>query len=314
MIKMTEENKGKRLDLFLVELYPEKSRSKLQAFIKNGSVLINKKTTTPHYSLKEGDELDVNLKKKIKKEKVEKIVMSAIKPEIIEENEEFIVINKPSGIIVHGGVQIKEKTLVDFLIKKYPEIKNIGEDAYRPGIVHRLDKEVSGLMVVARTQESFLSLKKQFQKRQVIKEYTALTFGKISKNEDEVSFRIDRAASGFKMAAMPLTVKGEENTAGRDALTRFEVMKRYFHFTLVRVNILTGRTHQIRAHFSAYGHPLVGDDLYGTKKTRILNKKYNLGRVFLVSNSLSFKTLKKEKKEYNIELPKELKNFLEKIK
>jgi 23S rRNA pseudouridine1911/1915/1917 synthase len=248
-------------------------------------------------------------------------------PEIIFEDENYLVINKPAGLIVHGGPGIKEKTLVDFLLKKYPEIKNVGEDSLRPGIVHRLDKDASGLMVITKTQSAFLSLKKQFKERDINKKYLALVHGKIRKDYDEINFTIKRAEKGYKMAALPLNVdkllvrktpksRDRGNIEGlfkaKPASTTFQVLKKFVNYTYVEIMIKTGRTHQIRVHFFAYGHPLVGDNLYSSRKTREKNKKLNLGHVFLVASQLSFCNLENKKINFSIDLPEELKNVLPK--
>jgi len=243
--------------------------------------------------------------------------------EILFEDEDVLVINKPSGLIVHEGDNTEEKTLADFLVGYYPKLKGVGEDDKRPGIVHRLDKEVSGLMVVAKNNESFQSLKKQFKTRTIKKEYTALAFGKVSKDEGEILFPIVRAKSGHRMAALPLSPGKEKKRPSnrdrgnldareksREAITKFVVEKRWPHFTLLKVRIKTGRTHQIRVHLSAYGHPLLGDDLYATPKTKVRNQKIALGRIFLVAQTLRFKGLDGEKQEYKIDLPPVLSKFL----
>ncbi len=236
------------------------------------------------------------------------------------ENKNYLVINKPSGLLVHGAPHIKEPTLVDQLLKKYPDLARVGEDPDRPGIVHRLDKEVSGLMVIPKTQDAFDNLKKQFQARTVNKKYTALVYGKIEKDEDEINFPITRSSKGFKMAAKPFTAKGEVSKDGKQAITEFEVKKRFINYTLLKIKIKTGRTHQIRVHLLAYAHPIVGDNLYSTKKTREKNtclrrqEKINLGRIFLVADELSFVDMKGEKQEFKVGLPEELKSFLKQIK
>lgn len=246
-------------------------------------------------------------------------------PQVIKDTKDYLVINKPAGLTVHGGAGIKEATLIDWLVKKYPPLKKVGDDPLRPGIVHRLDKEVSGLMVIAKTPASFLSLKDQFKNRQIIKEYIALVYGQIAKDEGEINFPIRRAQSGYKMAALPIMDKGlieKTRLSGRDsgtndallnsraALSLFKVLKKYINYTLLQVRIKTGRTHQIRVHFAAYGHPLVGDNLYSTKKTRVKNKKINLGRIFLFSKHLAFSDLKGLDQEFELELDQDLKTFL----
>lgn len=228
----------------------------------------------------------------------------------IFENEEFLVVNKPAGLLTHGTESSDEETLAGQLLKDYPEIEKVGEDPTRPGIMHRLDRHVSGLLVIAKNQASFYNLKEQFQKRTIQKHYTALVYGKVSKDEDEINFPIQRSSKGYKMAALPATDNGQPNDNGRKATTEFFVKKRYINYTLLDVKIKTGRTHQIRAHLAAYGHPIVGDDLYGTKKTKIKNKKLNPGRIFLTAYKLSFLDTENKKHTFNIELPEELKNFL----
>lgn len=250
-------------------------------------------------------------------------------PVIIFENKDYLIINKPAGLIVHGGTGITEPVLTDWLRTKYPKIENVGDDPIRPGIVHRLDKEASGLMIIAKTQEAFDYFKKQFQKRKVTKKYLTLVHGKIFKDEDTITFPIRRSKDGYKMAALPVssetisdknkpnnrdrgTLKAQEES--KEAITEFCVLHRYINYTLLDVKIKTGRTHQIRVHFYAYGHPLVGDPLYWTKKTKTKNEKINLNRLFLVAKELSFKDLNGEKQKFSIEIPESLETFLEKTK
>jgi len=249
-------------------------------------------------------------------------------PEIIFEDDDYLVINKPAGLAVHGGGNIKEETLADLLIERYPEIISVGENPERPGIVHRLDKDVSGLMVLAKNNDSFESLKAQFKKRDINKQYLALAHGKIENDEGEINFPIKRSRDGYKMAAMPLNAvdlltrrspksRDTGNIAGvfkaKEAVTLFKVKQRFVNYTFLEVKIKTGRTHQIRVHLFAYGNPLVGDNLYCTKKTKTKNEKVNLGRVFLMASELSFSDLQGEKREFSLELAPELKAFLPKF-
>jgi len=199
-------------------------------------------------------------------------------------------------------------------LDKYPEIKNVGDDPFRPGIVHRIDKEVSGLVVVAKTNDFFECLKKQFQKRTVKKGYVALVYGRVAKDEGTINFPIKRASSGHKMAAMPAVSRGEKNAAGKAAITEFAALKNFVNYALLKINIKTGRTHQIRAHMAAYGHPIVGDNLYGTAKTRKKNEKLGIDRIFLFADELAFDDLAGKRKEFKIAMPEELKDFLRKVK
>jgi len=254
---------------------------------------------------------------------------------IVYENEDYFIINKPAGLTVHGGTHIKEKTLVDFLLEKYPDLKNVGEDPDRPAIVHRLDKEASGLMVIPRNNKSFEYFKDLFKTRKIEKEYIALVHGKLSKDEDVIDFPIKRSSQGHKMAAVPqskdysameendeidktLSNRGRGNIKAleksRQAITEFFTIKNLINYTLVRVKIKTGRTHQIRVHFSAYGHPLLGDSLYSNKKSKVKNAKVNLGRIFLEACRLSFIDPQGEKQEFKINLSSELEEVLKKVK
>jgi 23S rRNA pseudouridine1911/1915/1917 synthase len=242
-------------------------------------------------------------------------------PEIIAETPDYLVINKPAGLAVHGGGNLKEPTLADWLIARYPKIKSVGDDPARPGLVHRLDKEVSGLMVIAKNNKSFLSLKSQFKDREVNKEYIALVHGRLAADSGQIDFPITRSKSGYKMAAIPTktvdllsrrhpTGRDQGNITGwfrsRQALSEFTVLRRFVNYTLVRVKIKTGRTHQIRVHFFALGYPLVGDPLYYTKKTKTKNQKVNLGRIFLIADHLDFLDLSKKSQSFTIDLPAEL--------
>ena len=248
-------------------------------------------------------------------------------PIIIFEDENYLVIDKPAGLAVHPGGNIKGATLRDWLLNHCPEIKTVGEDEERPGIMHRLDMDVSGLMVIAKNQKSYQSLKKQFQDRKVIKEYIALVHGQVSKDEDLIDFPIKRSKDGYKMAALPkntatlLTRRAPKNRdqgnlegffKAKESITEFSVLKRFVNYTLLDVKIKTGRTHQIRVHLYAYGHPLAGDPLYFTKKTKVKNEKLNLGRVFLFAKKLSFKNLEGQLLNFDLEMPKDLENKLPK--
>lgn len=249
-------------------------------------------------------------------------------PQIIFEDNNCLVVNKPAGLAVHHGGNIVGTTLTDLLVLRYPSIATVGDDPERPGIVHRLDKDVSGLMVITKTQEAFNNLKAQFQKREINKQYFALVYGKVEHDEGEINFPIKRAKDGYRMAAMPLNAvdllvrrnpksRDKGNIAGvfkaKEAITSFKVIRRFVNYTYLEVKIKTGRTHQIRVHFYAYGHPLVGDTLYFTKKTKVKNEKLNLKRVFLMASRLSFYSLDGEKKDFSINLDPELESFLPKF-
>jgi len=301
-IKKSESDQ--RLDVFLASKL-DLSRSQAQKQIKQGVVLVNDKVENSHYKVQAGDKIKILSATKQENKKTKSALP---KFKTIAETDDYLVINKPSGVIVHGGEGITEATLVDALEKKYSQIKKVGDDSRRPGIVHRLDKEASGLMIIAKNNKTFEHLKKQFQKRAVAKQYYALIYGTLDTEHDEINFPIARSAKGYKMSARPA------NQEGRQAVTEFEIEQKFINYTLLDVKIKTGRTHQIRVHLSAYGHPIVGDNLYATKKTREQNKKLNLNRIFLHAYTLGFNDLQGEWQEFKIQLPSELKLLLKKVK
>ncbi|MBI4812344.1 RluA family pseudouridine synthase [Candidatus Falkowbacteria bacterium] len=315
IFKITIKHAGERLDKFLANNLSNLSRNQIQKLIKEGGITVNDKPATPHHALKDNDIIYI-LKQKSEISEQAKPAPNQMLPriDVIADTKEYLVINKPAGLITHGAPHIQEITLADVLLKQYPLLEKIGENRARPGIVHRLDKEASGLLAIAKSQGSFENLKKQFQKRTVDKKYIALVYGPIIKEEGIINFPLKRAANGHKIAAIPATIKGKLSSEGREAVTEFKVIKKFINYTLLEIKIKTGRTHQIRAHLAAYGHPIVGDNLYGTPKIRLKNKKINLGRIFLAANELSFTDLSGERKNFKIDLPQDLKNFLNTIK
>lgn len=316
---ITTEQAGARLDVFLAER-TEHSRSQWQKAIKAGSVTVNEKTVAPHHKLRTDDAVAVHAEPQPQETSVTKPttretnVAKELEPRIITENDDYLVIDKPAGLIVHPGEGVHEATLADWLVQRYPAIAEVGDDPLRPGIVHRLDKEASGVMVVAKTAQAFAWLKRQFKNREVEKEYLALVYGATSKDTDTITFPIARSAQGFKMAALPNEEQAKAGATARAAHTTFNVEQRFINYTYLRVGIATGRTHQIRVHMSAYGHPIVGDDLYGTKKTRTLNEKVNLGRIFLHAVRLAFTDLDHQHVTFEAALPQELEQALKTVK
>jgi len=296
-IQVEEVGAKKRLDKFLALEFPEFSRSHLQKLNEDGLILVNDKKVPSHYFLKTGDCIKIDL---ICPKKIDLSPDRQTKLDIVFENDDFLVINKPTGLVVHPALSYKEKTLVNQLLAYYPEIKNVGEDPLRPGIVHRLDKEVSGLLVIAKNQKSHEHLKKQFQEHRVKKEYLALVYGIMKEKRGMINFKITRGKSG-KMVAKPLAEEGKE------ALTEFEVMKYARNKTLVLLKPQTGRTHQLRAHLKAIGHPIVGDPLYKLRKLKIKNEP---SRILLHARTLGFYDLKNKWLEFNSPMPAEFKKFI----
>jgi len=292
-----------RLDM-LLSTSLKISRAQAQKMIKARLIKVNNQVQTAHYLLKLNDKITITPAPQLTKKE---FIKALPKLNIIAETKEYLIINKPSGLIVHGGAGIAEPTLTDALEKKYPELTKVGDNPTRPGIVHRLDKDASGLMVIAKNNQNFEHLKKQFQERAITKLYIALVYGAIDKDNDEIIFPISRSAKGYKMAAHAF------NREGRQAITEFSVKQHFINYTLLDVKIKTGRTHQIRTHMSAYGHPIVGDDLYGTRKTKEQNKKLELNRLFLHAWQLGFTDLQGQAQIFTIDLPDELQTFLTQI-
>lgn len=318
-ITIKKENQGQRLDKFLNDHFAEYSRSQIQKMIKNEDILVNDQKATVHKFLKEDDKVTINTdilavkknndtKENQKSQADNKEIFKKIK--LVSETEDFLIIEKPVGLLVHPTDKLEDNTLVDWLVSKYPKLKNIGEDPMRPGIVHRLDKDVSGLMIIPLNQKSFDFFKQQFKLRTIDKRYTALVHGHVSKDTDEITFSIGRskAKEGIFAARPP---KPEEINDDKQAITEFDVMDRFKNYTLLEIKILTGRTHQIRVHFKAYGHPIVGDNLYFNKK---IKTKKDLSRIFLHAHYLSFNGPDGSVYEFKSQLPDKLKSFMKSLK
>lgn len=213
--------------------------------------------------------------------------------DIVFEDEDIIVINKKSGVLVHPDKYTKDGTMVDFLLGYYPKIKDVGE-GLRPGIVHRLDKDTSGLIVCAKNQVIFDNLREQFQNKKVIKKYKTLVHGIVKEKSGIITYAISKKGRSQKLSAT----------------TRYKVVEYFRNYTLLNVEIETGRMHQIRQHMKKIGHPIVGDREYTFKN---LKEPYPLNRLFLHSYYLKIE-VRGEKKEFEIELPNDLKKYLEQLK
>ena len=293
-----------RLDLYLKEKLKNYSRKKIAFFIKKGDILVNSKKVKPSFLLKGKEKISIDLKE----EKKELIPLPLKKePEILYEDQDFLVINKPQGINVHPNLKnLNKPSIASWLILKYPFLKGVGEDPFRPGIVHRLDKETSGILVIAKNIKAFFYLKEQFKKRLVKKEYLALVWGSPPFKKGIVDLPLARSK---KSPLRRKVVIKKIDEKAKEAITSYEVIKRFKNFTLLKVIPKTGRTHQIRVHFASLGFPVVGDKEYGKKKNRSLSLK----RHFLHAYYLEFKSLTEKTIQIKSNLPEELKNFLEKL-
>ena len=309
---VTNKDTGTRLDVFVTEKL-KVSRSQIQKLVEDHQVTLNgnhpSKTGT---RLTAGDKIKIAAQTKTKKSAATKSTrkLFTIKDiKIIATTPDYLIVEKPTGMLTHSTEKNEPDSLATLLAKKYPEIKKVGDDPIRPGIVHRLDREASGLLVIARTQKMFDHLKDPFKNRTIEKEYSVLVHGRLSKDWDEINFPIGRSDTADRMAAIPQTVKGLATDDGKVASTEFIIEKRFVNFALLRVTIHTGRMHQIRAHMLAYNHPVVGDPLYYHKKRKPAWDE-KCGRLFLHSAKLGFVDLSGEKKVFTSPLPAPLAHFL----
>lgn len=236
-----------------------------------------------------------------------------MEPKIIYEDENFIAVNKPAGMLVHPiNGREKEPILVSFITEKYPEIKDVGDQPEtRPGIVHRLDRDTSGVILVARNQRYFEYLKNLFQTRQIKKTYLALVLGKLEPKQGIIEKPISLKTGSVKRTVW-------EGKDAKPAVTEYKV-KKYFSFdgqdySLVEAFPKTGRTHQIRIHFSSTGHPIIGDKLYGSKKSNPpAGEPFNLNRQFLHAQSLEFTTEDGKRMKVEADLPEELEKIIDSL-
>ena len=307
--KVTKEYAGFRLDVFLRAHFLDFSRAWIQKLIKKGNPALARKSgtsgkITAAYKLRLGDiiEFDMELPPEISLEPDGSLDK---KIGILFENEDFLVVDKPSGISAHPSQSKMERTIVNWLLFHHPPIKSVGDfhdkENIRPGIVHRLDKDTSGAMVMAKNQKMFLHLKKQFQSHAVEKKYIALVNGSPKEDSGKIDFNIARSKSDpTKNTAV------KSKTEGRQALTYWKVLKKYPDHSLLEVMPKTGRMHQIRVHMKAIGLPVSGDKKYGVKS----KDPKHLGRMFLHAEYLSFKNLDGEKMSFSAPIPEDLANCL----
>jgi 23S rRNA pseudouridine1911/1915/1917 synthase len=289
-----------RIDLYLTqkEIYP--SRSQIRNLIAQGKIRVNNNPVKPSYILKNGDVIGLALPEN----KELKIKAEVIPLDIIYEDEYLVVVNKPADMIVHPAGKIRSGTLVNALLYHCKDsLSGIG-GVIRPGIVHRLDKNTSGLMVAAKNDLAHLDLSRQIKEHQVTKKYIALVHGSLRDDSGIIDAPIGRSLRNRKK--MAVTVEGKS----REAITHFKVLKRFSGYTLVEATLRTGRTHQIRVHLAFIGYPIVGDQLYGHKRQGL-----NINRQALHSHVLGFvHPSSKKYMEFCAPLPQDMQkiiNYLE---
>ena len=253
-IVVEDNNLKKRLDSYIVDKIQELSRTTVKRLIDEEKILVNGKKQKSSYRPEKGDCISIDIPE------AHEIGLEAqnIPVPVIYEDNDIIVVNKPKGMVVHPANGNPDGTLVNAILAMCKDsLSGIGGEI-RPGIVHRLDKDTSGLLIVAKNDEAHIKMSKQIQDRKVTKKYIALVKGVISENEATIDLPIGRSTKDRKKMAV--------DAKGKNAITHFKVLKRYNNYTLLELKIDTGRTHQIRVHMSYIGHPVVGDSVYSNGK------------------------------------------------
>ena len=296
-IKEGSEAIGLRLDHYLhTSHYTEKSRSYVQNAIKEGYVLVNNQKVKTGHTIKLNDVIDIE-EIEVKKLDVKAVDMNL---DVIYEDDDLLVVNKPQGMVVHPASSYHEPTLVHGLLHQIEELSSIN-GVIRPGIVHRIDKDTSGLLVVAKNDKAHQILSDDLKEHDIARDYIALVYGRFEENEGSINAPIMRHPKNrLKMAVL---------AEGKHAITHFKVIERFEKYTLLSCKLETGRTHQIRVHLSYIHHPIVGDPIYGPKDT--------IGSTgqFLHAEKLSFThPIKKEQMTFTAEMPQVFKDFLSKLR
>jgi 23S rRNA pseudouridine1911/1915/1917 synthase len=313
LVSVASDDAGKRLDQFLATRLNSISRARVQDMIAEGKVLVNDAPAKASLKLRGGERISVLGEAQ---RAPLKAIAEEIPLDIVYEDDDLAVINKPAGMMVHAGAGASEDarnrgTLVNALLHHLNSLSGVGGEL-RPGIVHRLDKETSGLIIVAKNDEAHRKLGAQFAARQVKKKYVALVHGWVKKDSGTIAQSISR--DPVRRVRMTARLQG-----GRAAVTHYRVLRRldtkFGKLTLLDVKIDTGRTHQIRVHVAAMGHPVVGDTMYGApKQARGKSAAIGLPRNFLHAAELEFRHPRTGVTiALNSELPEELREFLRKV-
>ncbi len=307
MLSVTAEDAGQRLDAFLAAHIDGWSRARLHRLIENADVLVNGSVSKPSRKLRANDAIEIELTPTPSAS----FTPEDIPVEVIYEDDDLIVVNKPAGMVVHPAAGIDSGTLANALAFHFQKLSTMG-GAARPGIVHRLDKGTSGLLVVAKTEESHEHLADQFRDRTVFKSYVALVHGQVEKEGGEIDQPIARDPRNRTRMSV---VRG-----GRPSLSIYQVRRRFDRFTLLEVELKTGRTHQIRVHLAWLKHPVVGDEVYGAGRDKtvvnpvIRSRIAKLRRQFLHAGQLGFRHPRTAAQlHFTAPLPNELQVLLDQI-
>lgn len=292
-----KESENNRIDKYLAEAFNGKSRSYIQGLIEKENIKVNGKSIKSNYKVKENDEILIDMPKPLELE----VEAEDIPLDILYEDNDVIVINKPQGMVVHPAPGNYTKTLVNALLYHCKDLSTIN-GVIRPGIVHRIDKDTTGVLVVAKNDEAHNFLSKQLQTHSMKREYIALVEGRLKEDKGTINKPIGRN----KKDRLKMGIVHD----GKRAVTHYEVLERYKNTTLIKCVLETGRTHQIRVHMASIGHPLVGDEVYGFKKQR-----FKLQGQVLHAKTLGFiHPRTKEYMEFTTNLPEYYNNLIEKLR
>src|SRR5215204_2957600 len=290
------EDLGTRLDRYVAENLPDLSRGTVQALIESGRIRVDGQQRKPKFRMTPGEVVSVE----IPPPRIDEILPDPIPLAVVYEDTDVVVIDKPAGMVVHPAPGHPRGTLANALVAHVPGISVGGSQ--RPGIVHRLDKDTSGLIVAAKTDRGRTSLISQWEDRSVEKTYLALVVGSVADEEAIIDAPIGRDPKNRQRMAVL--------RSGRPAVTRFRVIERFPNATLLEVSIETGRTHQIRVHLAFIGHPILGDQLYGKPR----RTDFQLARQFLHASALAFQLPDGARLKLEAPLPNDLQSVLEQLR
>ena len=297
--KVTYLEDGLRLDKVLVIFCPEKSRSYLSQLISEGKCLVNGRKEKTSYKDKENDEISLEIPGPVEL----KVDKEDIPLDIVYEDNDILIINKPQGMVVHPSAGHREHTLVNAILNHCDDLSGIN-GVIRPGIVHRIDKDTSGLICIAKNDASHGFLADQLKDHTMSRTYIALVRGVIKESTGSINMPIGRDPKNRQKMAVV-------REGGKEAITNFKVLNRFSDHTLVECSLVTGRTHQIRVHFSYIGHPVEGDPLYAGKN---FDKIYDNGQLLTAIKLRLIHPKSKEPMEFSIELPEYFKKIIEELK